>query len=196
MREGSGGCDGKQADRSAGSAKAEGPACVFRCPVREKGSLGSDLPRSFSEYSGLFEQHWPNCVATNLAANRLRLLFISDRIPDAGELADIRLYVSREADTADLGPVTPEEHAIALFQAFDRYLSIRDRHTFSTALARINETLAETAAKDATFVPVSEAVADSSLSLGAAPDLSTLRNNLRVFINQLKEDEGPPEATE
>ena len=114
----------------------------------------------------------------------------------AGELANIRLYASREADTGDLRSASPKEHAIAMLQAFDRYLSIRDRHTFLTALARINETLAETAVEDAAFVPLSEAVADSSISFGVAPDLSTLRKDLRVLINQLQEDGGPPEATE
>ena len=114
----------------------------------------------------------------------------------AGELADIRFYASREGDADELRPVSPREHAIAMLQAFDRYLSIRDHHTFSTALARINEALPETQVEDAAFVPLSEAVADSSISLAAAPDLSTVRKDLQTLINLLQEDDGPPETTE
>ena len=114
----------------------------------------------------------------------------------AAELADIRLYAARETDTGELRSVSPKEHVIAMLQAFERYLSIRDKHTFSTAMARINESLPETPAADATFVPLSEPVADSSISLGAAPDLSTVRKDLRTLVIQLKEDVGPPETTE
>ena len=114
----------------------------------------------------------------------------------AEELADIRLYASHEADTGELRPVSPKEHAIAMLEAFDRYLSIRDRHTFSTALARINESLPESPVEDAAFVQLSEAVADSSISLGAAPDLSTIRKDLQALIDQLQEDDGPPKKTE
>ena len=112
----------------------------------------------------------------------------------AGELADIRLYAVREAGTGDIRLVSPREQAIAMLEAFDRYLSIRDRRTFSNALARINETLAEPAVKDAGFVPLSEAVADSTFTLGTAPDLSTLRKDLQVLIGQLQEDGGRPET--
>ena len=114
----------------------------------------------------------------------------------AAELADIRLYAPRETDTGELRPVSPKEHVIAMLHAFERYLSIRDKHTFSTAMARINESLPETPVEDAAFVPLSEAVADSSISLGDAPDLSTVRKDLRALINQLQEDDGPPGTTE
>ena len=109
----------------------------------------------------------------------------------AGELADSRLYASQEG-----GPATPREHALGMLQAFDRYLSIRDRNTFSTALARINESLPDTQVEDATFAPLSEAVAASSVSLGAAPDLSAVRKDLRGLIDQLQEDDGAPDTTD
>ena len=83
-----------------------------------------------------------------------------------------------------------------MLQAFERYLSIRDKHTFSTAMARINESLPETPVEDAAFVPLSETVTDSSISLGDAPDLSTVRKDLRTLINQLQEDDDPPGTTE
>ena len=114
----------------------------------------------------------------------------------AGELADTRLYASREGDYGEMRLVSPKEHVIAILQAFDRYLSIRDHYTFSAALARINESLPETRLEDATFAPLSDAVADSSISLGAAPDLSTVRKELRTLIDHLQEDGGPPETTE
>ena len=114
----------------------------------------------------------------------------------AGELVDIALYATRGAHTGDLRPVSPKKHAIAMLEAFDRYLSIRDQHTFSTALARINEALAESAVEDAAFVPLSEALSDWSFSLSATPDLSAVRKDLRVFIHQLHEDGDPPEPTD
>lgn len=114
----------------------------------------------------------------------------------AGELADTRLYASREGDSGELRPVSPKEHAIAMLQAFDRYVSIRDHHTFSTALARINESLPEAQVEDAIVVPLSEAVVDSSISLAAAPDLSIVRKDLRTLIDHLQEDDNPPETTE
>ena len=83
-----------------------------------------------------------------------------------------------------------------MLQAFDRYLSIRDHHTFATALAQINEALAETTLKDAAFVPVTEAGADSSFSFGAVPDLTSLRKDLRILIDQLREDRDPRAPTE
>ena len=114
----------------------------------------------------------------------------------AAELADIRLYASRATDTGELRPFAPKEYVIAMLQAFERYLSIRDKHTFSTAMARINESLPETPVEDATFVPLSEPGSDSSISLGDAPDLSTVRKDLRALINQLQDDDGPPGTTE
>ena len=83
-----------------------------------------------------------------------------------------------------------------MLQAFERYLAIRDRHTFSTALTQINEALAEPALEDAEFVPLTEARLDRTFSLGAAPDLSALRKDLQVLIGQLQDDGGPPGATE
>ena len=106
MREGSGGCDGKPADRSAGSAKAEGPECVFRCPVREKGSLGSDLPRSFSEYSGLFEQHWPNRA----------VLFVERQLCSAS-VREHLCGASNEATRTVLVEAQSNAKASALFEA-------------------------------------------------------------------------------
>ena len=114
----------------------------------------------------------------------------------AAELADIRLYASRATDIGDLRPFSPKEHVIAMLQAFERYLSIRDKHTFSTAMARINESLPETSVEDAAFVPLLEPVSDSAISLGDAPDLSTVRNDLRDLINQLQDDDSPPVTTE
>lgn len=114
----------------------------------------------------------------------------------AGELADITLYAVRAADTDDLRPVSPREQAIGMLQAFERYLAIRDRHTFSTALTQINEALAEPALEDAEFVPLTEAHLGRTFSLGAAPDLSALRKDLQVLIAQLQDDSGSPGATE
>ncbi len=110
----------------------------------------------------------------------------------AAELADITLYASRSSDTGELHPVSPKDHTIAMLQAFERYLSIRDKHTFSTAMARINESLTETSVADAAFVPLSDAVEEPSISLGDAPSLSTVREDIRALINQLQEDDGPP----
>ena len=114
----------------------------------------------------------------------------------AEELADSRLYAAREEDSGELRSAAPKEHAIAMLQAFDRYLSIRDRQIFSAALARINESVPETPVEGADFVLLSETVARSSISLGAAPDLNTVRKDLQILIAQLQEDASPPEKTE
>lgn len=118
------------------------------------------------------------------------------RAAGAEELADISIYVSRESGTGELGPVSPKEHAIRMLQAFERYLSVRDRRTFSTALARINQLLPETPVEDAAFMLLSEIGEEPSISLGAAPDLSTVRKDLRILIGQLQEDDGPLEKME
>lgn len=114
----------------------------------------------------------------------------------AGEIADVRLYASRETDTEDLRPPSPKEHVIAMLEAFDRYLSIRDYNTFSVALARINETLTASTLEDAVFVPLSEAVETPSISLGEAPDLGSIRKDLRILVDQLRADDGSPEEME
>ena len=118
------------------------------------------------------------------------------RTVGAAELGDITLYSSRDTDTGDLQPVSPREHMLGMLQAFDRYLSIRDHHTFVMALERINEALAEATIKDAAFVPAFEIDADSSLSFGAAPRITPLRRELQVLIDELREDldtQGPTE---
>ena len=96
----------------------------------------------------------------------------------AGELADISQYSASERHTSDLRSISPREHVIAMLQAFHRYLWLRDRNTFATSLARINEALVEPALEDAAFVPVGEDSEDSSCSLGGAPDLTSLRAGL------------------
>ena len=87
--------------------------------------------------------------------------------------------------------------------AVERYLSVRDRHTLYAALERINGTLKESSVEskegpveDAAFVPISDAIADTSISLHAAPNLQTLRCDVRRLVAQMRDDGDPPQETD
>lgn len=116
-----------------------------------------------------------------------------------GELADAGLYTSRDEDTGELRPLPPKEHAIAMLEAFDRYLAMRDSQTASSALARINECLTGPQVAGAALAPRAGAIADPSISLGGGPNLRAIREDLWALLHQLQEDDEasapPSEAT-
>ena len=123
----------------------------------------------------------------------------------AGEVADIRHYSSRDPETDESRLLPPRELAIAMLLAFERYLSVRDRHTLYAGLERINGTLKESSSEskvgpgqveDAAFVPISGAIADTSISLHAAPDLHALRRDVRRLVAQMRADGDPPQETD
>ena len=117
----------------------------------------------------------------------------------AGQLADARLYTTRDEDTGELRPLPPKEHSIAMLEAFDRYLAMHDSETASSALARINECLTGPQVAGAAFAPPSQAAAGPSISLGAGPNLRAIREDLWALLHQLQEDDEasapPSEAT-
>ena len=119
----------------------------------------------------------------------------------AGEVADMRHYTSQDPETDEVRPLAPREQAIALLLAFERYLSVRDRHTLDSGLDRINGALREKSSEhtasvnqveDVTFVPMANEVADTSISLNDAPELRTLRRDVKRLVEQMREDGGPP----
>ena len=121
----------------------------------------------------------------------------------AGELADLLHYSYRDPETDELLPRPPREQAIEILLAFERYLSVRDRNTLSAALERINGSLRESSAEskdnpveDAVYVPISDAIADTSISLQATPDLQVLRSDIKRLVAQMLDDDDPPHETD
>ena len=132
----------------------------------------------------------------------VELLQIRLRQVGAGEVADIRHYSSRDPETDEPRILPPRERAIAMLLAFERHLSVRDRHTLHAGLKRINETLNESAAEprregayveDAAFVAMSDAITHTPISLLSAPDLQSLRRDVKRLAEQMRSDGDTPE---
>lgn len=114
----------------------------------------------------------------------------------AGELADISLHALRDQETGERRRRPPREHLIEMLLAFDRYLSIRDHNTLSISLRRINNELDDAKVNDVVFVPIPGEGEDTPISFDSAPDLRTVREDVKFLIKQLREESDPTQTVE
>jgi len=115
---------------------------------------------------------------------------VEARLIEAGaaELADETNYVSADENTGEERLLDPKHRLIAMLQAFDRYLAVRDNATYQNAMGRIRQNIREGSPERAMFVPVADAVESVGYDLSSAPDLSEVRLSLRRLEEQLREE--------
>lgn len=121
---------------------------------------------------------------------RLLIDAVEARLIEAGaaELADETNYVSADENTGEERLLDPKHRLIAMLQAFDRYLAVRDNATYQNAMGRIRQNIREGSPERAMFVPVADAVESVGYDLSSAPDLSEVRLSLRRLEEQLREE--------
>ncbi|WP_312218204.1 hypothetical protein [Sphingobium yanoikuyae] len=102
------------------------------------------------------------------------------------DIANHRHYRVQNEETGDWKLYAPKDHLVALLEAFERHLAINDRAVVEASLDRINDFLI---GEDRVKRAVCEIPGDGGsrfIDLAEAPDLSELRQELRVLLNQLR----------
>lgn len=103
----------------------------------------------------------------------------------ASEIADPRGYLVRDTDDGELRSPPPDELAIEMLEALDRFLAVRDRSTYDTALLTLSHRV-DRRIEEVIVVDPEDELASASLS--DLPDLSDLRGDLSKLIGQLREN--------
>lgn len=125
---------------------------------------------------------------TNDYFQLIELVEESLRKAGASALSDPELYIGLDPETDEWQRYPPKDHLIEMLRAFDRHLAIYDRTTFHLALDRINEVTVGERLEGAVFIPTSEEGEGEPHSLGSAPELGELRDDVKRLIGELRED--------
>lgn len=109
-----------------------------------------------------------------------------------GEIADPAHYLVANPETGDVQLLEPKKRLIEMLDALDSAMAIRDRETYTKAMASLTQVTRGEGPKDAVYVPTSDEGHMKEISLSDAPELSNIRSEIKAFIERLDEPEPDP----
>jgi hypothetical protein len=108
-----------------------------------------------------------------------------------GDIADERHYVQSFGDPdTEARLLQPREHLIAMLEAFERFLSVQDRATYTESLADLSQFLADSGPRAAFIEQAGITPEANPLRLSDAPDLASVRHDVLHLIHAIREDGG------
>jgi hypothetical protein len=111
----------------------------------------------------------------------------------AGDIADERHYLRLDRAGGEARLLDPRTRLIEMLRAFERWLAIRDRATYSAALGRLDGVLRGRGPRGAMVeIAAEEGRAAELVDLGRAPELGELRHDVRRLVDRLIGDGRPP----
>ena len=105
----------------------------------------------------------------------------------APELGDDSFYTDREEETGRTRLQEPQGRAVAMLQAFERFLAVRDAATYHDAMGRLAQSLEGSHPDGAVVLPIDDTLDAPPIDLSEAPDFGELRDSVTQLIGQLRE---------
>lgn len=114
------------------------------------------------------------------------------RASGAPGIAEERHYAEPDPETGEPRLFSPQRRLIAMLEAFERHLAIRDRATYEFAIGGIRDSVQGPAPERITVIFTADADEGSEISLHDAPDLEGVRTNVRDLIRRLRDGDLRP----